>query len=150
MKARVGNGGKASHIMSFGARGKGLVSLTPRRFYPTWRSWRDALVSRLVGPPKFVKLWSKEKYISQTWNPTATIVLSISSASPYVDWAMWLLNSLTHFMQHSPSSEADRFSASQEIPRILLNQKVHYGIHKSPPPVPILSQLDPLTPHACI
>ena len=47
-------------------------------------------------------------------------------------------------MEQSPSWEADRTSDSEEIPRIFLNPKVGYPIHKSLPPVPNLSQINPI------
>jgi len=52
--------------------------------------------------------------------------------------------SLTHSMMQSPPWEANWFAASQEIPRISRNPKVHYRTHKRSPPVSILGQPNPV------
>jgi len=56
----------------------------------------------------------------------------------------YILPTLSYSMEQSPSSEANQFSASQEIPCILWNLKVYYCVYNSPPPVPILSQINPV------
>ena len=47
-------------------------------------------------------------------------------------------------MVQSASWEANWFAASQEIPHISRNPKVHYRTHKRPPPVSILGQPNPI------
>ena len=51
---------------------------------------------------------------------------------------------LTHSMVQSPSWETNWFAASQEIPPISRNPKVHYRTHKRTPPVSILDQPNPV------
>jgi hypothetical protein len=47
-------------------------------------------------------------------------------------------------MEQSPSWEGNSFSASKEIPRIFWNQKVYYRVYKCSPPVPNMSQINPV------
>ena len=55
-----------------------------------------------------------------------------------------IVYSVIYSMEQSLSWEANRFQANQEFLRNLWNPKVHYRSHKCPPPVPILSHLDPV------
>jgi hypothetical protein len=54
---------------------------------------------------------------------------------------IWNSHSL---MELNPSWEAANFAATQEFRSILWNPKVHYRVHKSPQPVPILIQINPI------
>ena len=57
---------------------------------------------------------------------------------------IWKWIKLTNFTEKNPTWQANRSSASQEIPDIVWNLKVHHRVHKSPPRVPILSQINPV------
>ena len=68
---------------------------------------------------------------------------SLVQRSP-IDCICHWMRLLTYTMVQSPSWEANWFPASQEIPRISRNPKVHYRTHKRPPPVSILGKPNPV------
>jgi hypothetical protein len=57
---------------------------------------------------------------------------------------MFFYIDVIYSMEQSPSWEANRFLASQEISRILWDSKVRYRVYKCPPPVPNLSNFVPV------
>ena len=77
------------------------------------------------------------------WNTMHKICYRINEV-PYDNGMQWRASfSLeASSMEQSPSWEAIRFSASQEIPRILWKPKIDYRVYKNSPPVPVPSQIN--------
>jgi hypothetical protein len=75
------------------------------------------------------------RFLESLWPPRVTklFILPVSAN-------ILLKPNLTYSMEQSPNWEANRFSASQDIPRILRNPKVRYRVY-NPPPVPVLDTL---------
>ena len=71
-------------------------------------------------------------------------ILVFTSAADRTWWFTNLAIILTYSTVQSPSWAATWFAASQEVPRISRNLKVHYRTHKRPPPVSILGQTNPV------
>jgi hypothetical protein len=89
----------------------------------------------------------KEEWPKHTlWHSAAQICADVCSTHMYYIWhsttTTHITNQLTDSTAGSPQN-ANGSSPSQ-IPHISTNPKVRFRVHKSPPPVPTLRQINPV------
>ena len=92
-------------------------------------------------------LWSETCWSNFKYFKYFIIIIIVSTNYIFVhlldNKVFWCYLLYTYSMVQSPW-EVNWFAASQEIPRISRNPKVHYRTHKRPPPVSILVPPNPV------
>jgi hypothetical protein len=87
-------------------------------------------------------LWSSALFLSSQCSHTRMSYNALCGGQCWVHYVLICL--VTRSMEQDPSWESNWFLSCQDISRILWNPKVHCRIHKFPPPVPFLIQLNPI------
>ena len=94
--------------------------------------------------PKFCNFISNRR---EKWALHLKLCMNLGLQTQYNSTGTYLTYLLTYLLTPWSRVLLEKLTgsaASQEIPSILWNPKVHYRTHKCPPPLPILSQLHPV------
>jgi len=121
------------------------VGWVPKPGCAFWRRHKSLTPTRIRTPDRparsIVAIPTKQRRLLKT--PCKTINLTLIQLQQYSS-SCALNGLLTYSTVQSPFWEANWFAASEEIPRISRNPKVHYRTHKRPSPVSILGQPNPV------
>ena len=113
---------------------KRLLASSCLVFLSAWNNYFTGRILKKFGIGGFLESLSRKFKVS----------LKYDKNNGHCAWRPMCTYLLTYSMAQSPSSEANWFAASQEIPHISRNPKVHYRTHKRPPPVCILGKPNPV------
>jgi len=136
------------HVTDIGRSFNCETGCTGRRYSPPPSPFRQNFEPRATP----LSSNTSQIFLIALWPARATTKISLAaprySLEDPVVWGflrgVWVTKQstylLTYSMVQSPSWAANWFAASQEIPRILRNPKIHYRTHKRPPHVSILGK----------